>query len=87
MMRLVGKERLQCLRNAGGQLQIWAQAWVCEVQNSQWRSANDVLEQFPRATVHSDGSFAFPVGDLHYVVRVMIAFSEGVAIVMELKVV
>jgi mRNA interferase HigB len=83
-MRLIGKQRLACLR--GEQIEKWVRAWVAEVMSAHWKQPSDVREQFPNARHAGQGLFLFPVGNCNCVICLLIAFPQGVALITDLKV-
>ena len=81
-MRLIGRDKL---KRAGGDVDRWLRSWCAEVAHAHWRRAQDVTDQFPNAREHSNGDFFFPVGATGYLVRLQVAFPQGVALILDMS--
>lgn len=84
-MRLIGREKLNCLYGAGEQAEKWVLSWVTEVMNAHWKYPADVSAQFPNVRQGNDGRMEFPVGDCKWAISLLIAFPQGIALITALK--
>lgn len=84
-MRLIGRAKLVPLERDRDTAK-WAVNWVAEVRDAQWKRPADVAKQFPNVVYDSDGTFLFRVPQRSIGVRVLVAFTEGVALVVAVRV-
>ncbi|CAG9932743.1 type II toxin-antitoxin system HigB family toxin [Candidatus Nitrotoga arctica] len=84
-MRLIGREKIHHLKGAGEQIDKWALNWTSEVMSAHWKLPVDVITQFPKASVKDDVFFIFPVGGNKWTIHVLVAFSQGIALITDLK--
>lgn len=84
-MRLIGREKLHCLRGKGEQVEKWVRHWASEVTDAQWKRPADVRDQFPNAHHNGKGRFMFPVGNCKWAIHLLIAFPQGIALITDLK--
>lgn len=84
-MRLIGREKLCVINNAGEQVKKWVLSWTAEVANANWKHPADVHAQFPNMRQGKDGYFLFPVNGCTWVIRLLIAFPQGVALITALE--
>lgn len=85
-MRLLGRERLDGLRGRSEQVEKWVRSWAAEILAAHWKRPSDVRDQFPNARDQGGGAFMFPVGNCNWVICLLIAFPQGVALITDLKV-
>jgi mRNA-degrading endonuclease HigB of HigAB toxin-antitoxin module len=84
-MRLIGRERLNCLKGQSEALDKWLVSWLSELAHAQWAQAGELLNQFPTARQLQQGLFAFRVGTGTYEIEVQIAFPQGIALITAFK--
>jgi mRNA-degrading endonuclease HigB of HigAB toxin-antitoxin module len=83
-MRLIGRHKLQALRNTGAEAEKWLRSWTVEVVNAHWKTASDVTYQFP--SVLQEGSiFVFPVVSCRWSIALLVAFPRETALVTALR--
>lgn len=85
-MRLLGRERLDKLDVSNEQVKAWVRSWVAEIQAANWKHPADVQDQFPKAVHENPCDFVFSVGNCNWLVCVLFAFPQGVALITELKI-
>jgi hypothetical protein len=83
-VRLIGREKLQALRQNGTEADKWVRAWMTEVVNAHWKCPGDVTAQFPNV-VQEGRIFVFPVLSLTWSIDMLIAFPSETALVMDLR--
>lgn len=84
-MRLLGRERLCCVKDNGRDAEKWLRSWTAEVMAAHWKHPVDVNHQFPNARHQGQGRFLFRVGSSKLTINLLIAFPQGVALITELK--
>ena len=84
-MRLIGRAKLAPLRRDRDTAK-WVVSWAAEVCEAQWKRPADVTRQFPNVLCDTDGTFLFRVAQRPIGVRVLVAFAEGVALVVAVRV-
>ena len=83
-MRILGRNNLICLHERNEMVDKWLNAWIHELVVAQWRSAADVLEQFPKAQELGAGLFLFQIDPKGYCIKVQISFSHGIVQITDL---
>lgn len=84
-MRLIGRAKLAPLARDRDTAK-WVVGWAAEVRDAQWKRPADVAKQFPSVLHNTDGTFLFRVPQRSLGVRVLVAFTEGVALVVAVRV-
>lgn len=85
-MKLLGRDKLTTLQLSNQRLGKWLRGWSSEIVNAHWHSANDVLEQFPKAKVIGANGFEFCFSEENeYVISTQIIFSRHVVIINGIK--
>jgi mRNA interferase HigB len=84
-MKLLGRGRLRALYGLDDETDAWIRSWVSELSHANWKTAKDVLRQFPRARNIANGVFQFPVGQHPQCIEVAMIFPQAVALVVDLK--
>jgi mRNA-degrading endonuclease HigB of HigAB toxin-antitoxin module len=80
-LRVLGREKLQTLRQSGAEVEKWMRAWMTEVLNAHWKCPGDVTTQFPNV-VQEGRIFVFPVLSSAWSIDMLIAFPSETALVM-----
>ncbi len=84
-MRLIGREKLCCINHTGERVKKWVLSWAAEVANANWKHPADVHAQFPNMRQDEGVGFLFPVNGSTWVICMLIAFPQGVALITALK--
>lgn len=63
----------------------WLRSWCFEVAHAHWHRPEDITNQFPNARVYLRGDFLFPIGASGYFVRLQVAFSQNIALILEMN--
>lgn len=84
-MRLVGREKIQCLARTDELAHKWTCAWVAELSTANWKDPKDVSQQFPNARQSESGHFIFPIGNCNKEIFLKIAFQQGIALITGLR--
>jgi len=85
LVRLIGRAKLIPLRK-DRETAKWVVSWAAEVRDAQWKRPDDIARQFPSVLHDTDGTFLFRVPERPIGVRVLVAFTEGVALVVAVRV-
>ena len=85
-MRLIGRAKLVPLSQQDRDTARWVASWIAELRDAHWKRPADVAGQFPRARQQHDGTFLFPVPQRQVGIHVLVAFSQGVALIVAIKV-
>ncbi|BCT66545.1 hypothetical protein NNRS527_00108 [Nitrosospira sp. NRS527] len=80
-MRLIGRSKLS---HHAPEVMKWLQSWTAEVMGAQWRSPNDVIQQFPKVSYQGQGNFLFAVAGGILFLKLIVAFPQGVAFICDL---
>ncbi|MBN6523390.1 type II toxin-antitoxin system HigB family toxin [Acinetobacter seifertii] len=86
-MRLIGQGKLLTLKMVNSEIQSWLCSWVAEVKHAKWKSAEQVLEQYPLSAKEvSKGVFEFHIRDHTSSILLNINFTQSIAVIAEIKV-
>lgn len=80
-MRLLGRAGLQSLRGKNDETDRWIDTWAAEVTTAHWKRPADLFLQFPKAT-EKNGTFSFPIANSQSNLDVIIAFPQGITLVI-----
>ncbi len=81
-MRLIGKEKLLCLRGINDEIDTWLSVWITELSNSSFNQVN-LQDNFPRMVNLENSIFIFPVYSSNYSVEVILCFKRSIALISE----
>lgn len=84
-MRLLGRDRLRVLFGTDELIDAWVRSWVSELCTANWKSAEDVLRQFPRAREIEGDTFEFPISENRQCIHVLMTFTHGIALVIAIE--
>ena len=85
-MRLIGLAKLAPLTQRDHNAARWVTSWIAELRDAHWKRPNDVAGQFPKARQQNDGTFLFPVPRREVEIHVLIAFAQGIALIVAVRV-
>jgi len=85
-VRLIGREKLVPLGEQDRNTAKWVASWIAEIRDAHWKRPADVAGQFPKARQQNDGTFLFPVPQRQIGIHVLMAFSQGVALIIAIRV-
>jgi mRNA-degrading endonuclease HigB of HigAB toxin-antitoxin module len=80
-MRLIGRERLNLLRQGSEATEKWVRSWLAEVRDAHWKHPADLKAQFPKASCSIDGLAKFPLPDNTTCIHLRVAFPLGIALI------
>ncbi|HCP54674.1 MAG: hypothetical protein CMK72_18425 [Pseudomonadaceae bacterium] len=80
-MRLLGRDQLLPLKGKSEQIDKWISSWVSEIANANWKSPDELIEQYPSVQKLEEGHFSFCVSSSHHFIGLKIAFAQGIAII------
>ena len=80
-MRLLGRDKLSCLKGQDTEIDKWLAGWMLELMRARWGDASDLLHQFPSAKELKEGVFLFPIRSAKHAIEVWIAFPQGIVLV------
>jgi mRNA interferase HigB len=79
-MRVVGRTRLEEFASQHADVRAQLDAWLCEVEEADWKSPSDVKARFPSASILSDERIVFNLKGNRY--RLEVKFSCAVKTVL-----
>ncbi|WP_033749361.1 type II toxin-antitoxin system HigB family toxin [Pantoea sp. NGS-ED-1003] len=85
-MKLLGRNRLDEIKNFSTSSKIWVNAWSTEVDTCLWKSLEDIREQFPTVSNPTKGMFIFKVDGCDAFIETLIDFNELLVLVIAVKV-
>ena len=85
-MKLLGRNRLDNVKNFNVSSKVWVNAWSTEVDTSNWRTAQDIKEQFPAVSNPEKGVFVFKVDGCSATVETFIDFNNLSVLIIAVKV-
>ncbi|CNI19018.1 type II toxin-antitoxin system HigB family toxin [Yersinia enterocolitica] len=84
-MRLVGREKLEHLKDIDMSSKKWIEAWLGELSRAGWKSKKEVYEQFPKVITVSDDIYQFKVEGCDLFIEIMISFSHLIVLITSIK--
>ena len=79
-MRVVGRTRLEEFASQHADIRAQLDAWLCEVEEADWKAPSDVKARFPSASILSDERIVFNLKGNRY--RLEVKFSYAVKTVL-----
>src|SRR6266849_4635870 len=79
-MRVVGRIRLEEFASQHADVRAQLDAWLCEVEEADWKAPSDVKVRFPSASILSDERIVFNLKGNRY--RLEVKFSYAVKTVL-----
>jgi mRNA interferase HigB len=80
-LRIVGREVIHEFALQHADVKTAANAWLCEAEEAEWKSPNDVKERYPHASILSDNRVIFNLKGNHYRVEVKISYRNQIALI------
>ncbi|MGA4636273.1 hypothetical protein ACPA5B_20570 [Pseudomonas solani] len=84
-MKLLGLQKLVSLKGESDIVDRWLSSWVSEVIHANWKQMSDVCDQFPAMVVVNGTVYSFPIVNTGIQVNLNMAFTHGIAIIIELS--
>ncbi|MBN3135802.1 MULTISPECIES: type II toxin-antitoxin system HigB family toxin [Pectobacterium] len=85
-MKLLGRNRLDNVKNFNVSSKVWVNIWSTEVDTSSWRTVQDIKEQFPTVSNPANGVFNFKVDGCSAIVETIIDFNQLSVLIVAVKV-
>ncbi|PVZ77818.1 hypothetical protein C9426_35435 [Serratia sp. S1B] len=85
-MRLCGRNHLEELKQTNPSSTVWVNAWLAELDVAVWKSGQDAMKQFPRASCVDGQSFIFKVDGSNVVIETIIDFKLLLVLITSIKV-
>src|ERR1700730_1249371 len=80
-MRVVGRIRLEEFASQHADVRAQLDAWLCEVEEADWRVPTDVKARFPSASILPDDRVIFNIKGNRYRLEVKIGYEAKVVLV------
>jgi len=80
-MRLVGKKQLDNFGRRHANVRRPLDAWMLEVEESEWRSPADIKARFPSASFLSDNRVIFNISGNNYRLEVKVSYDLEVVLI------
>jgi mRNA interferase HigB len=80
-MLLVGRDQLDEFTRAHADARAWIENWIADIEAAQWRSPQDIKNNYASASFLADRVVVFNVKGNRYRLEVLVAFSTGVVVV------
>lgn len=77
---------MQGLYGRDSQTDRWLLSWTAEVRSANWKSADQLLKQFPLARMAERDSFVFPINGSNRGLKLRVTFPLGLAVVFDLEI-
>jgi len=84
-MRLVGREKLEHLKDIDTSSKRWIDAWLYEISRAGWKSKKEIYEQFPKVIAVSEDVYQFKVEGCDLLIEIIISFSHLIVLVTSIK--
>ena len=86
-MKLLGRNRLDKVKNFSTSSKIWINALSTEVDTCHWKTLQDIRAQFPTVSNPEGGMFIFKVDGCDAFIETFINFNELIVLVIAVKVI
>ncbi|MGP6418402.1 type II toxin-antitoxin system HigB family toxin [Pseudomonas putida] len=83
-MKLLGIPKLALVKGESDLIDKWVSSWVSEMTHANWKNPENLTEHFPAVVITEDESYLFSVLETGIVIKLQIAFAQGIAIITEL---
>jgi mRNA interferase HigB len=80
-MIIIGKKILKEFEDAHADIRIPLQAWVSDVESSQWSNPNELKERYRSASILGGNKVVFNIKGNHYRILVEITYKNGIVFV------
>jgi mRNA interferase HigB len=80
-MLIVGKELLARFGERHADIRPALDAWICEVDDSDWRSPTDIKARYPSVSILSDNKVIFNIKGNKYRIETKVSFEIKVVLV------
>jgi len=80
-MQIVGRKVLHDIMRQHADVRKAVEAWMCEVEDAEWKSPQDIKERYPSASVLSDNRVIFNVKGNRYRIEVKISYRNKVLLI------
>lgn len=84
-MRLVGREKLDHLKDIDMSSRRWINTWLSELSRASWKSKKEIYEQFPKVIAISEDVYHFKVEGCNFFIETMISFSHLLVLITSVK--
>ncbi|BEN12989.1 hypothetical protein SMETP3_34770 [Serratia marcescens] len=84
-MRLVGREKLEHLKDIDMSSKRWIDTWLSELSRASWKSKKEIYEQFPKVIAVSEDVYLFKVEGCDFFIEIMISFSHLLVLITSIK--
>ena len=84
-MRLIGKEKLTLLQQAGQDGKKWISNWSTEISHANWKHESELIHRYPSVIAIGRNVFLFKVGNSGLLVKAKISFLLGIVLVESLS--
>jgi len=75
-MQIVGRKVLHELARQHADVSSAVEAWMCEAEEAEWRSPNDVKERYPNASILAGNRVVFNLKGNRYRLEVKISYQN-----------
>jgi len=80
-MKMVGREHLEKFRGSHSHIRSQLDAWVCEVEDAQWQSPQDIQKRFPHASFLTKNRVIFNLKGNKYRLEAKVSFKNQVVLI------
>jgi mRNA interferase HigB len=81
-MKVVGLEQLQKFRERHADVRSQVDSWLCEVENAQWKSPQDIKERYPNASILTENQVIFNLKGNKYRLHTKVNFEHQVVLIL-----
>lgn len=80
-MKVVGRKHLESFQGGHADIRSQLDAWVCEVEDAEWQSPQDIRKRFPHASFLGDDRVIFNLKGNNYRLDTKISFKAQVVLI------
>lgn len=80
-MRITGREKLDVFVRSHADTRTWIENWIADVEQSRWRTPNDIKHSYASASFLGGNVVIFNVKGNHYRLEVLVGYNTGIVVI------
>lgn len=83
-MKVVGRKRLEDFVQLHADVRSQVDAWICEAEEAEWKTPQDVKDRYKHASFLSDNRVIFNLKGNNYRLEVKVSYSSGIILIVRI---
>ena len=85
-MRVIGRQSLENFIRRHDDVRSQIAAWLCEVEEAQWRSAQDIKARFSHASFSSGNLAIFNLNGSNYRLETKVSYTNKIVLIIGIEI-